>query len=145
MIGIIVTGHGSFASGLTSGLMLLAGEPKQYEAVDFEPEDSVEGLTDKLNGALERLKACEEIAVFTDLTGGSPFNVAVRLKMTGDGRSIEVTGNTNLPVVIQAYLSRTMYSDAASLMDASLEAGKIGMVRFEPAKADEADEVEDIE
>ena len=28
MIGLIVTGHGHFASGLTSSLKLIAGEPK---------------------------------------------------------------------------------------------------------------------
>lgn len=28
MIGLIVTGHGNFASGLTSSLKLIAGEPK---------------------------------------------------------------------------------------------------------------------
>ena len=34
MIGIIVTGHGTFATGITSGVKLLAGEPVQYEVVD---------------------------------------------------------------------------------------------------------------
>ena len=29
MIGLIVTGHGNFASGLTSSLKLIAGEPKR--------------------------------------------------------------------------------------------------------------------
>ena len=31
MIGMIATGHGSFATGITSGLKLLAGEPQDYE------------------------------------------------------------------------------------------------------------------
>ena len=39
MTGIIVTGHGSYATGITSGLKLLAGEPEHYRAVDFLPED----------------------------------------------------------------------------------------------------------
>ena len=55
MVGMIVTGHGSFATGITSGLRLLAGEPEDYEAVDFLPEDSVDSLTEKLRAAAERL------------------------------------------------------------------------------------------
>ena len=47
MIGLIVTGHGHFASGLTSSLKLIAGEPKNYAAVDFEETDSTEDLAKK--------------------------------------------------------------------------------------------------
>ena len=38
MIGLIVTGHGTFATGLTSGLKLLAGELSDYVPVDFDPD-----------------------------------------------------------------------------------------------------------
>lgn len=143
MIGIIVTGHGNFATGLTSGLKLLAGDTEQYEAVDFEPEDSIDILTEKLNGAKKRLEGCEAIAVFADLTGGSPFNVASRIKLYGTDRPFEVAGGTNLPVVLQAYLSRTMVHDVTELVDQALEAGKGQMVRFEPARVpDDGDDCE---
>lgn len=144
MIGIIVTGHGSFATGLTSGLKLLAGEPECYEAVDFEEEASIGDLTGRLEQALEDLKDCEEIAVFADLTGGSPFNVAARLKQSQPVRPMEVAGNTNLPAVIQAYLSRAMYTAAAGLMDDALTAAKEGMARFVPGNLDE-DEEDEVE
>ena len=42
MIGLIVTGHGNFATGITSSLRLIVGEISDYEAVDFLPEDSIE-------------------------------------------------------------------------------------------------------
>lgn len=135
MIGIIVTGHGNFASGLTSGLKLLAGEIEYYETVDFEQEDSIDILTDKLREAIKRLDGCDAIAVFTDLTGGSPFHVASRIKMAGTSCPFEVSGGTNLPVVLQAYLSRTRITDVAELMDHALEAGKGQMVRFVPGEA----------
>ena len=75
MTGMIVTGHGSFATGITSGLRLLAGEPAYYEMVDFLPEDSVEVLAGKLKGAADRLADCQDIIIYADLTGGPPFNV----------------------------------------------------------------------
>lgn len=141
MIGIIVAGHGNFGTGLTSGLKLLAGETEFYEAVDFEAEDSIDMLTDKLTAAIGKLEGCESIAIFTDLTGGSPFNVASRLKMADKEERIQVAGGTSLPVVLQAYMSRMGIGDAIELVDSSLEAGKGQMVRLtqESGNSDDCD------
>ena len=35
MIGILVTGHGNFATGISSSVKLIAGMPEKYEMVDF--------------------------------------------------------------------------------------------------------------
>ena len=48
MIGLIVTGHGHFATGLTTSLNLIAGDAKDYVAVDFEATDSTDDLAKKL-------------------------------------------------------------------------------------------------
>lgn len=130
MIGILVTGHGRFASGLTSGIELLAGVPEYYEAVDFAPEDSLEQLEAHIMEALDRLKGCDGVAIFTDLTGGSPFNVSSKIKRMYPDHRLEVTGGTNLPVVLNAYMSRAVMSDLTELVEASLEAGKAQMVRL---------------
>ncbi len=141
MIGIIVTGHGEYASGLTSSLKLLAGETEYYEAVDFKPEDSTEVLTENLRSAMGRLKDCDSMAVLADLMGGSPFNAASRLKMSGIHEHMEVVGGISLPLVLHAYLSRGIISDLRELLDASLEMGKQHMVYFQPS--DEACELEE--
>ena len=44
MIGIIVTGHGHFATGLVNALELLAGATEALEAIDFEGSQSGEEL-----------------------------------------------------------------------------------------------------
>ncbi len=129
MVGMIVTGHGSFATGITSGLRLLAGEPENYEAVDFTPEDSVDTLTEKLTAALDRLAGCDGIVIFADLTGGSPFNVSLRLKLSRS-ESIEVIGGANLPAVIDAFMSARIQESAEALAESSLEAGKNAMIRY---------------
>lgn len=141
MTGMIVTGHGSFATGITSGLKLLAGEPQRYEAVDFLPEDSVESLTEKLAGAAERLGECDGIIIYADLTGGSPFNVAIRMKME-KGRVLEVIGGANLPAVLDGYMTRDMAGDVKSLAEAGVEAGRAAMVWFQETNDDE-DEYEE--
>ena len=129
MVGMIVTGHGSFATGITSGLRLLAGEPENYEAVDFTPEDSVDTLTEKLTAALERLAGCDGIVIFADLTGGSPFNVSLRLKLSRQ-EPIEVIGGANLPAVIEAFMSSKFQESAETLGESALEAGKNDMIRY---------------
>lgn len=138
MVGMIVTGHGSFATGITSGLKLLAGDTEQYEVVDFTPEDSVDTLTQKLEAAVERLAECSGILICTDLTGGSPFNVSIRLKMA-QVHQLEVIGGTNLPAVLQAYLSRAGQEDVKALAADCLQAGQNAMVRFEMSSLDEED------
>ena len=61
MIGLIVTGHGHFATGLTTSLNLIAGDAKDYVAVDFEATDSTDDLAKKLTDAMDSLKDCEGI------------------------------------------------------------------------------------
>uniref|UniRef100_UPI000A7A7F45 PTS sugar transporter subunit IIA domain-containing protein n=1 Tax=Clostridium sp. NkU-1 TaxID=1095009 RepID=UPI000A7A7F45 len=123
MIGMIVTGHGSYATGITSGLKLLAGEPEYYEPVDFLQEDSLEILTEKLAEAAGRLSQCTGILIYTDLTGGSPFNVSVRMKMEHPGK-IAVIGGANLPSVLEGYMSRASMDSTSAIAAESLTAGK---------------------
>ena len=55
MLGLIVTGHGNFATGLQSSLRLIAGEKENMCFVDFEEKDSVEDLAGKLSVAIDSL------------------------------------------------------------------------------------------
>ena len=143
MIGMIATGHGSFATGITSGLKLLAGEPQDYETVDFLPEDSAESLAQKLDAAYERLSGCEGIVIFADLTGGTPFNVSIRMKMEHPERQIEVIGGSNLPAVLEGYMARMAGAEIQSLAVQVLEAGKNAMLRCVPSSDDGEDDYEE--
>ena len=143
MIGMIATGHGSFATGITSGLKLLAGEPQDYETVDFLPEDSAEALAQKLDAAYERLSGCEGIVIFADLTGGTPFNVSIRMKMEHPERQIEVIGGSNLTAVLEGYMARMAGAEIQSLAVQVLEAGKNAMLRFVPSSDDGEDDYEE--
>ena len=142
MTGMIVTGHGSFATGITSGLKLLAGEPKQYEAVDFLPEDSAETLAEKLQEAAARLADCGELIIYADLTGGSPFNVSGRMKMEAS-KPIEVIGGANLPMILDGYLARESAGDVQALAQSALDSGKGAIVRFQISENGDDDEYEE--
>ena len=122
MIGLIVTGHGHFASGLTSSLKLIAGEPKDYVAVDFEEQDSVEDLATKLTAAMDSLKDCDAILVLSDLAGGSPFKTSVEVGFPRG--NVEVVAGTNLGMLVEINLTRTFIENVKDLAESALNVGK---------------------
>lgn len=129
MIGLIVTGHGNFASGITSSLNLIAGDLENYVAVDFPAEYSVEDLERELNNAFETLKDCEGVLVLSDLGGGSPFKTAV---IAGYPRgNVEVVAGTNLPMAIEVNMARKFIEDLGMLTDMAMNTGKDQVVRYE--------------
>lgn len=67
---------------------------------------------------MEALSGLEGILILTDIAGGSPFNVSLKLKLTRT-EAIEVIGGTNLPVLLEAYLSRAMYEGAGTPPDST--------------------------
>ncbi len=143
MIGIIVTGHGHFATGLVSALELLTGEPEALEAVDFEAGDDIGRLEEKLKAARESLGSSDGILVMTDLRGGSPFNVASRMSMECPG--LEVLTGTNLGMLVEVYMSRQMASDVKSLAVSTAASGKDQVGYFEKEQTVSADDEDEIE
>ncbi len=138
MIGLVVTGHGNFGTGLTSSLKLIAGEPENYVAVDFPQEYSVEDLERELNKAFDTLKDCDGILVLSDLGGGSPFKTAV---MTGFPRgNVEVIAGTNLPMLIEVNMGRQFIEDLDTLTNMAINTGKDQVVRYEfkPVQQDDS-------
>jgi PTS system N-acetylgalactosamine-specific IIA component len=132
MIGIVVTGHGNFATGLTSSVKLIAGMPEKYVPVDFRQEDSTDDLVAHLKDAFSSLKDCKEgILVFSDLVGGSPFKMSVELAVKlADTYKIRVVSGTNLGMLIEANMSRGFVEDVDSLADMAVETGKQQLMKY---------------
>ncbi|MEG1474553.1 MAG: PTS galactosamine/N-acetylgalactosamine transporter subunit IIA [Longicatena sp.] len=129
MIGLIVTGHGNFASGLTSSLNLIAGETENYVAVDFLADYSVEDLERELTKAFETLKDCEGVLVLSDLGGGSPFKTAVTIGYPMG--NVEVLAGTNLPMLIEVNMARKFVEELDALTNMAMSTGKDQVVRYE--------------
>ena len=114
MIGLIVTGHANFGSGMTSSVNLIAGEQE---------------LTEEIAKAMDELKDCEGIIIFTDLMGGSPFNVAASL---GHGKeNVRIVAGTNLPMLVEIVMSRKFMDDLDGLVESVLETGKEQVTKYE--------------
>ena len=129
MIGLLVTGHANFGSGMTSSVNLIAGEQEAYKYVDFLPTYSTEDLTVEITKALDELKDCEGVLIFTDLMGGTPFNVSAQL---GHGKdNIRIVAGTNLPMLVELVMSRKFKDDLDGLVESILETGKEQITKYE--------------
>ena len=117
MLGLIVTGHGNFATGLQSSLRLIAGEKENMCFVDFEEKDSVEDLAGKLSVAIDSLTDVDGILFLCDLTGGSPFKTAVELSV-------------NLPMVIELSMAKDFIDSLETLTNMAISTGKDSIVKF---------------
>ncbi len=127
MIGLVVTGHGNFASGLSSSVDLIAGPQPHYVAVDFDGSGT-DRLEEDLKNAYAKLSDCDGIIVFSDLAGGSPFKTAALL--AASETDIRVLAGTNLPMLCEIVMARTMIEDLGTLVATALSVGKDGVQEF---------------
>ena len=131
---ILITGHGNFASGISTSLELITGIDDSISIVDFKANDSIEDLEIKL---LEGINKDEnDLIILCDLLGGSPFKTSCLLKEKFKKRNIEIIGGINLAMLLQAYLLK----DTISLNDLKSEIIKGGhdaINFFEAIKRDE--------
>lgn len=131
MVGLLVTGHGHFATGLGSALQLIAGTADNLAFVDFEADHSTDTLTANLNNALDGLKGCDGVLVLADLAGGSPFKAAVECKFARPDQNIEVVAGTNLSMLVEGFVMMGAYESPLDMSEALIPAGKNYIVRFE--------------
>ncbi|RKR54728.1 PTS system N-acetylgalactosamine-specific EIIA component (Man family) [Yokenella regensburgei] len=124
MLGIILCGHGGFASGMEQAMEQILGEQPQFVAIDFPQASTTALLTSQLSEAINALDPEQDIVFLTDLLGGTPFRVASTLAMQKPGREV-ITG-TNLQLLLEMVLERDGLSSEAFRLQA-LECGHRGL------------------
>lgn len=124
MLGIILTGHGGFASGMAKAMKQIVGEQLQFIAIDFPETSTTALLTSQLEQAVAELDSKEDIVFLTDLLGGTPFRVAATLAMQKPGS--EVLTGTNLQLLLEMVLEREGLESEAFRLQA-LECGHRGL------------------
>lgn len=68
----IISGHGSFATGMQTTIELIAGKQDNVYYVDFTIDDNDISLNEKINKIIEE-NSYEQILLISDLLGGTPF------------------------------------------------------------------------
>lgn len=103
MNGVILTTHGSFASGLYSTIQMIAGDFENIRIVEFKEGHTLESVDQRIIEAYENLADCTNILVLTDLAGGTPFNRAVMA--LGEIDKVRILSGVNFAMVYQALAS----------------------------------------
>lgn len=125
MIGLILTGHGQYASGLKSGLSLVVGDLANVRAIDFEG-DRIDAYKVKLKEIIsEMLEKYDSLAIATDIAGGTPYNTAVTL--TNEDQRVMVFSGLNFQL---AYELSNLESDVKSYADEAIKVAKDGVSYF---------------
>lgn len=104
MPGIILCGHGGFASGLEKAMLQIIGEQTDFIAIDFPAESTTARLRQELETALEQLKNCDSVIFLTDILGGTPFRLSATLSQGREDREV-ITG-TSLQLLLEMALER---------------------------------------
>lgn len=104
MIGIVVTGHINFASGMATAVRAIVGAQPQMAFIDFAESLSTDQLEEALRQAANGMDSGDGVLFLTDLPGGSPCNRAIHILMGGS--NVEVLAGANLPMIVNAAFER---------------------------------------
>lgn len=128
MIGILVISHGLFSTGLLDSVEMIAGAADNTASLSLTPGITTDCFEKMIKRKVEELDQGEGVLVFTDLLGGTPFNVAGKLKRE---LPIEIVVGMNLPMVLFAIFER---ETSRSIYDLAKKAScqeNCGIVHFE--------------
>ncbi|WP_118986477.1 PTS galactosamine/N-acetylgalactosamine transporter subunit IIA [Photorhabdus sp. CRCIA-P01] len=124
MLGIVITGHGHFASSLLQAVEQVVGQQPQCCAVDFPEGISSEKLLVLLEAACTACNSGEGVIILSDLLGGSPFRQAAQLAIANP--CYEVITGTNMQLAVEMMLDREDIT-LETFRDMALECGRRGL------------------
>lgn len=123
---IIVSGHGTFATGIKGALELLAKIPSNWQFVNFSNGMSESDLQAKFQELLAE-NPKDQVVFFTDLVGGTPFKTAV---MCGkDHDRVQVVAGGNLGSLLEIIFSE--FKSAKDCADKIVSTSLAGTQRFD--------------
>lgn len=141
MLGIIVSGHGEFASSFEKTVEYVIGTQEKIKYINFNNQISKAELNSRFKEAMDSLSLEEGILFVTDLLGGTPFSVAVELSLENKD-NIKVIGGTNLPALLAAIELREEYENPLNYIEEIIEEGKEAIAMF--SQNEDVDNTEDL-
>lgn len=106
MVNVLIVTHGEFGRELLKSSEMIIGKIDDVESISFKVGESFETLAKEVTDAIERLSD-DELIVFTDMYGGSPFNAVQRASKNFN--FYHITG-INFPLFIDIAVSKSTYS-----------------------------------
>ncbi|MDT2595014.1 PTS acetylgalactosamine transporter subunit IIA [Lactococcus petauri] len=122
MMKALISGHAHFAEGMKSAVELITGPQADLHTLTFDEATHLEEYQNALN---DFCKNGEEVAIFTDLLGGTPFNKAMIAK--GGSESVHIFTGTNLPMLIEFVSQGMMGTEIDVMLDLSISTAQDGV------------------
>lgn len=142
MIAFIITGHGTYAPGMTGAMEMITGKQENLKTIPFLEGMTPEDFTQEIVTSIHEFKQEGlEIVVFADLLGGTPFKTAAAQAFEQQG--IVVVSGTNLPMLIEGAMMRLAITDAQQLVNQLLSTGRDGIQSLEIVMV-EQEETDDL-
>lgn len=107
MINILLVTHGDFGKELLKSSEIIIGNIEDAETISFNLGESYDQLSKEVEETIDRLTKNDELIVFTDMYGGSPFNAVCKSMKNKD--FYHITG-INFPLFIDIAVNRSSYS-----------------------------------
>lgn len=123
-IGLILVAHGKYGSAILHAAEAIVGPQNDCVSIGVESAHDVEVAVQRLQDAAQRLDKGEGVLVLTDMFGGNPTNLALRLPR---GHKAEVVTGMNLPMLLKIFENRVGIP-LEKLAKLAGDAGKAGIV-----------------
>lgn len=106
MINILIVTHGNFGKELLKSSEMIIGGIENAYSISFNHGESFDTLLNKVEESIEVLSR-DDLIVFTDMYGGSPYNAVLRAMKNRE--FFHITG-INFPLFIDIAVSLNTYS-----------------------------------
>ena len=132
MVGLIIATHGNTGVELVKSAEMFSGSLANYETWALNPGDNIELGEKRLEQYVKELDEGQGVLIMTDLFGGTPSNLALKISMR---EHVGVLTGVNFPMLIQ-FISDREKSSMDELITKCEESGKSGIMC--PSKSMEA-------
>ena len=112
MIGIVIVSHGTLSEALLNTSEMILGKQEKIIAIPLIASQGLDDLKEKMREAVETLASKEGLLILADMFGGSAANVSAVFLPT---HKVEVITGVNLPMLLEAMLSREAYTEVKQL------------------------------
>ncbi|MHA1617182.1 MAG: PTS sugar transporter subunit IIA [Candidatus Njordarchaeales archaeon] len=125
-IPILIVGHGDFGHALLSAAEMMTGPNENLEVISLELGESIDSLYSKIKNALDRYGGGALILI--DVFGGSPAYAVA--KLLREYREVEAIAGANLPMLLEALISREEAGSPHELADLISNIGRESIINI---------------
>ena len=124
MVGLIIATHGNTSEELVKSAEMFSGPLDGCRTWSLNPGDNIEEGEKELEAYVEQLDEGDGILIMTDLFGGTPSNLTLKIAMK---RNVGILTGVNLPMLIQ-FISDRESNTLDQLIAGCMEMGRNGIL-----------------